>query len=186
MSEFTEITAMDTDHVMKLKELVDAESDRLQHKMDMMYGVRLMITEWLEMTIKTDHQQVEIGDLRQQLADERRQREELEMKLAEMSKLSASMAKKASEEAMLKALRTYANTSKHKKIDKKVFAKTAILEMAMLNGLTLPPDLAATIDALDDDEPEPKTVVQGDLIMNKHVGNEVNNVAAGGVGIKTK
>lgn len=95
----------------------------------------------------------------QKLADEKRQREELEMKLAEMNKLSAGMAKKTSEEAMLKALRTYANTSKRKTIDKRIFAKTAILEMAIVNGLTLPPDLAATIDALDDEQAEPKTSV---------------------------
>jgi len=103
--------------------------------------------------------QEEMAALRQQLDDERRQREELEMKLAEMNKLSAGMAKKTSEEAMLKALRTYANTSKRKTIDKRIFAKTAILEMANVNGLTLPPDLAATIDALDDEQAEPKTSV---------------------------
>ena len=84
-----------------------------------------------------------------QLVDEKRQREELEMKLAELNKLSAGMAKKASEEAMLKVLRTYANTSKRKTMDKRTFAKTAILELANVNGLVLPDDLAATIESLD-------------------------------------
>lgn len=112
-----------------------------------------------DLTIELTAQREINENLSQQLTDEKHQREELEMKLAEMSKLSASMAKKASEEAMLKALRTYANTSKHKKIDKRIYAKTAILEMAMLNGLTLPPDLAATIDTLDDELAGPKTSV---------------------------
>lgn len=103
-----------------------------------------------------------------------------------MSKLTTGMAKKASEEAMLKALRTYANTSKRKTVDKRTFAKTAILEMANVNGLVLPEDLATTIESLDDEQPEPKTVVNGDIVQNKHVENEVNNVGAGGVGIKTK
>ncbi len=118
-----------------------------------------------------------------QLAEEKRQREDLEMKLNEMSKLSAGMAKKASEEAMQKALRTYANTSKQKRMDKRAFAKTAILELANVNGLTLPPDLAATIDHLDDEQPETKVVVNGDFVQNKHVDNEVGNVASGAAGI---
>ena len=51
----------------------------------------------------------EIESLREQLAEEKRARAELEMKIAELSKLSAGMAKKSSEEDLLKALRTYAN-----------------------------------------------------------------------------
>lgn len=158
MSEFMDITTLDTGLVMRLKEMVETEGERLKNRLDMMIGVRMMIDEWIEMASTVDKQKIDIGDLRQQLADEKRQREELEMKLTEMSKLTTGMAKKTSEEAMLKALRTYANTSKRKTIDKRIFAKTAILEMANANGLTLPPDLAATIDSLDDDQTEPKTV----------------------------
>lgn len=153
-----DITTLDTGLVMRLKEMVETEGERLKNRLDMMIGVRMMIDEWIEMASTVDKQKIDIGDLRQQLADEKRQREELEMKLTEMSKLTTGMAKKTSEEAMLKALRTYANTSKRKTIDKRIFAKTAILEMANANGLTLPPDLAATIDSLDDDQTEPKTV----------------------------
>lgn len=185
MSDFIDIPTMDTERVMKLKEMVEAEGDRLKKKMDMTYGVRLMIDEWIEMTVTTDKQQAEISALRQQLDDEKQRRAEMEMKLAEMSKLTTGMAKKTSEEAMLKALRTYANTSKRKTADKRLFAKTAILEMANVNGLTLPHDLSATIEALDDEQPEPKVVVNGDLVQNKHVDNEVNNVAARGTGIKS-
>lgn len=186
MSEFIDITSMNTERVMKLKEMVEAEGDRLKNRLDLMFGVRLMIDEWIEMTVTTDKQQTDISALRQQLDDEKQRRAELEMKLAEMSKLTTGMAKKASEEAMLKALRTYANTSKRKTVDKRTFAKTAILEMANVNGLVLPEDLATTIESLDDEQPEPKTVVHGDIVQNKHVENEVNNVGAGGVGIKTK
>ena len=96
--------------------------------------------------------------LQQQLNDERKQKAELEMKMNEMSKLSAGVAKKSSEEDLLKALRTYVNRSKRKTADKRAFAKTATLEIANANGLILPEDLAALIDSLDDEQTEPKSV----------------------------
>lgn len=96
--------------------------------------------------------------LQQQLNDERKQKAELEMKMNEMSKLSAGVAKKSSEEDLLKALRTYVNRSKRKTADKRAFAKTATLEIANANGLILPEDLAAMIDSLDDEQTDPKVV----------------------------
>lgn len=128
----------------------------------------------MELQEKNRKQQEEIERLARQLADEKRQREELEMKLAELSKLSAGMAKKASEEAMLKALRTYANTSKRKTVDKRTFAKTAILELANVNGLVLPNDLAATIESLDDEQPDPKVVNVAGNYNDIHDNGTVN------------
>lgn len=128
----------------------------------------------MELQEKNRKQQEEIERLARQLADEKRQREELEMKLAELSKLSAGMAKKASEEAMLKALRTYANTSKRKTVDKRSFAKTAILELANVNGLVLPDELAATIESLDDEQPDPKVVNVSGNYNDIHDNTTVN------------
>ena len=96
--------------------------------------------------------------LQQQLNDERKQKAELEMKMNEMSKLSAGVAKKSSEEDLLKALRTYVNRSKRKTADKRAFAKTATLEIANANGLDLPEDLKAAIESLDDEQTDPKVV----------------------------
>ena len=101
-------------------------------------------------------------------------KKKLEMQLAEMKKISEGMAKKASEEAMLKALRTYANTSKQKRMDKRAFAKTAILELANVNGLTLPPDLATTIDHLDDEQSDPKVVNVAGNYNDIHDNTTVN------------
>jgi len=97
-------------------------------------------------------------DLQQQLNDEKQQRAELEMKLVEMNKLSTGMAKKASEDNLLKALRTYVNRSKRKTADKRTFAKSATLEIANANGLDLPEDLKAAIESLDDEQTEAKVV----------------------------
>ena len=96
--------------------------------------------------------------LQQQLNEERKLKAELEMKMNEMSKLSAGVAKKSSEEDLLKALRTYVNRSKRKTADKRAFAKTATLEIANANGLDLPEDLKAAIESLDDEQTDPKVV----------------------------
>lgn len=123
----------------------------------------LRVLDQIDMVLKENSQLKEdYDDLMQQLNDERQQRAELEMKLMEMGKLSTSMAQKASEENVLKALRTYVNRSKRKTADKRAFAKYATLEIANVNGLDLPEDLKAAIESLDDEQTEPKVVtVQG-------------------------
>ena len=125
---------------------------------------------------ENEKQTAEIESLREQLQEEKRLRAEMEMKMAEMSKLSAGMAKKPSEEDLLKALRTYANRSKRKTLDKRTFAKSAILEIANVNNLTLPEDLATTVESLDDEQAEPKIVIEtaGDVIAEGGVKNVKN------------
>jgi predicted RNase H-like nuclease (RuvC/YqgF family) len=125
---------------------------------------------------ENEKQTAEIESLREQLQEEKRLRAEMEMKMAEMSKLSAGMAKKSSEEDLLKALRTYANRSKRKTLDKRTFAKSAILEIANINNLTLPEDLATTVESLDDEQAEPKIVIEtaGDVIAEGGVKNVKN------------
>lgn len=110
----------------------------------------------------------ELDNLHQQLQEEKERSQALEMKMAEMSKLSAGVAKKASQEELLKALRIFVNKSKHKRIDKRIAVKEMVLEMAMANSVIFPEDLAATIDSLDDEQPETKVV----------------NVAAGGINVQ--
>ena len=86
----------------------------------------------------------------------------LEMKLSEMTKLSGDVAKKSSQEGLLKAVRTFVNKSKHKRIEKRMAVKELLLELANANSIVFPEDLATTIDALDDEQSETKVVtVQG-------------------------
>jgi hypothetical protein len=84
------------------------------------------------------------------------------MQLSEMSKLSAGVAKKASQEEVLKALRVFVNKSKRKKVEKRIAVKEMVLELANANGVLLPEDLSAAIDSLDDEQVEARVVnVQG-------------------------
>ena len=82
----------------------------------------------------------------------------LEMKLSEMTKLSGDVAKKSSLEGLLKAVRTFVNKSKHKRIEKRMAVKEMLLELANANSIVFPEDLATTIDALDDEQSEAKVV----------------------------
>lgn len=136
-----------------------SKRDHLAEQMEQLSDYLRLLDNMDDLQTECKKQKEEIESLQQQLADERKQRAELEMKMNEMSKLSAGVAKKSSEEDLLKALRTYVNRSKRKTIDKRAFAKTATLEIANANGLILPEDLAAMIDSLDDELTEPKTTV---------------------------
>ena len=93
-----------------------------------------------------------------QLLEEKEQRERVEMQLREMSMLSASVAGKASQDELLKALRVFVNKSKRKKLEKRIAVKEMVLELAVANSVVFPEDLAAAIGALDDEQPETKVV----------------------------
>ena len=138
---------------------LEREQERLTEKMEQL-DARLRLMDGIDRLL-TENQELkdEIEALQQQLNEERKLKAELEMKMNEMSKLSAGVAKKSSEEDLLKALRTYVNRSKRKTADKRAFAKTATLEIANANGLDLPEDLKAAIESLDDELTEPKTTV---------------------------
>lgn len=116
----------------------------------------------------------QLDECRQQLEEEHRQREEdrrqiqeLEMRMKEQRKLSDDVAKKSPNEEVVKAIRKFVNTSKRKRIDKRTVVKELVLEMAVQNGIVLPEDLVATIEALDDEQPEGKKGI-GQLVLEQN------------------
>ena len=142
------------------------EKERITEKLNQQQKMLMILDEFCSLC-------EENVSLRQQLEEGREQRAELEMKLMEMSKLSAGMAKKASEENLLRALRTYVNRSKRKTADKRAFAKSATLEIANANGLNLPDDLRAAIESLDDEQIEAKVVTVNGNYTDVHGNGEV-------------
>ena len=155
---------------------VEHESEQLTDRLEQLNVFMQLMDGMDELLAENKRLREEVESLQQQEEVERMQRAELEMKLAEMNKLSAGMARKASEEELLKALRTYANHSKRKTADKRAFAKTAILEIANVNGLVLPEELAATIESLDDVQMEQHVVnVAGNATINDIHNNSTVN-----------
>ena len=97
------------------------------------------------------------------------------MKLSELSKLSAGVAKKSSQDEVLKALRTFVNKSKRKKYEKRVAIKEMVLEMANANSIVFPEDLSATLESLDDEPSESKVVNVAGNYNDIHDNGSVNN-----------
>ena len=156
---------------------LEREREKLMERAEQLNVYMQLLDRINEVVAENRRLRDEYEEVQQQLDEEKQQRAELEMKLMEMTKLSAGVAKKASQEELLKAIRVFVNKSKRKKIEKRIAVKEMVLEMANANGVTLPEELAATIDALDDEQPEAKVVtVQGnynDIHDNGSVNNKV-------------
>ena len=120
-----------------------------------------------ELKEELERQKEENDTLRQRL-------EETETRLSELSKLSAGVARKSSQDELLKALRTFVNKSKHKRIEKRMAVKEVVLELVIANNLVLPEDLATTIDSLDDEQPDSKVVNVAGNYNDIHNNDQVN------------
>lgn len=118
----------------------------------------------------------DLEELQEQLLEEKDLRTKAEIQLKEMSQLSAGVAKKASQDELLKAIRAFVNKSKRKKIEKRIAVKEMVLEMVNANSIVLPEDLALAIDALDDEQTEARVVnVQGNY-NDIHDNGNVNGI----------
>lgn len=162
-----------TEMAYDARRALEREQEKLMEKAESTKAYLQILEVFEDMVSEINRLQSLVDDLQQQLDCEKQQRADAVMKLMEMSKLSVGMAKKTSDDSLVKALRTYVNRSKRKTTDKRAFAKTACLEIANANGLDMPEDLKATIEALDDEQVEPRVAVQGDLVLEKKVSKEV-------------
>ena len=98
-----------------VRRALGSEKERLTERIEQLDGV-------MKMADMTDELLSQIDDLKEEnerlSAENERLREDVqekEMKLSELSKLSAGVAKKSSQDEVLKALRTFVNKSKRKK-----------------------------------------------------------------------
>ena len=137
---------------------LDREREKMMERVELIDGLAQAMQAVDEILTENKSLQTELESLRTQLQMEKDLRTKAEIQLGEMSKLSAGMAKKASQDEVLQALRVFVNKSKRKKVEKRIAIKEMVLEMANANGVLLPEDLATAIDSLDDEQLEPKVV----------------------------
>lgn len=137
---------------------IERKHKNLKEEAERISGFKRALDAMDDVFKEKERLRAECDSLIVQLREERMIRRKMEMQMNEMSKLSMSVAGKASQEELLKALRVFVNTSKRKKIEKRIAVKEMVLELANANMLMLPADLAATIDSLDDELPEPRVV----------------------------
>lgn len=159
----------------KHRELEQRQDDLIAHLGDLEDEIKLMESVG-SMVDENGKLKNELEEVRGQLEEEKRQRADLEMKMAEMSKLSAGVARKASQDDLEKALRLYLNISKRKTLTKREAAKTVITEMLTSAKLDIPDDIMESLSHLDDEQSEAKVVnVQGnynDIHDNKTVNQK--------------
>ena len=132
------------------------ERERLSEKVKGVDDMIQFIDAMNNAQAERDALKKEVTVLRGQLKEEKEQRDKVEMQLKEMSKLSASVAGKASQDELLKALRVFVNKSKRKKLEKRIAVKEMVLELGNANSMVFPEDLAAALDSLDDEQMETK------------------------------
>lgn len=137
---------------------LDREREKMMERLELIDGLAQAMQAVDEILTENKSLKTELESLRTQLQMEKDLRTKAEIQLGEMSKLSAGVAKKASQEEVMQALRVFVNKSKRKKVEKRIAVKEMVLEMANANGVLLPEDLAMAIDSLDDEQLEPKVV----------------------------
>ena len=153
---------------------LDREEERLTEKAEQIKGYRKAIGIAKELLSENEDLKVEISDLRQQLQNEKEARTKVEVQMNEMSKLSANVVRKSSQDEVLKAVRTFVNKSKQKTSKKRTLIKEMVLDFTFANGISLPFDLAQAVHALDDEQAEaPVTVNVGAGGINVQQANNV-------------
>jgi len=115
----------------------------------------------------------ECEDLKEENEMLRAQLQEKEVQLSEQRKLTTGMAKKSSEDELIKAIRVFINNSKRKSIDKRTHIKDMIRDLADAVKLELPDDLRETLANLDDEQAEPKVVNVSGNYNDVHDNGEV-------------
>lgn len=159
---------METNY-LELREMAHETRREVEHRRDeyvakaeQMEGYMKVLEATEKLMVENERLREENEGLLRQLGEEGRQRAELETRLNEMGKLSAGVARKASQDDLFKALRIFLNTSKRKTMSKREAAKTVITDMLTSAKIELPDDVLELLDHLDDEQTEAKVVnVQG-------------------------
>ena len=153
-------------------EQVREKHEQISNYLRVLDAVDEMVTEHKSLKRQLDDKQDEIDNLkdeidkvqsdndalRQQLLDEKERRLSSQTKLSELSKLSAGVAKKSSQDELIKAMRSYLNISRRKTQGKREAAKMVFMEMFTSAKLELPDDILESLDHLDDDQDDLKVV----------------------------
>ncbi len=154
--ELMEETSEERQQLEREMQRITEEAERIRRRLQ-----KLDATD--DLVLENNRLHEELNEVRSQLQEEKERSTRLEMQLNEMGKMTASVAGKASQDEVLKALRVFVNKSKRKKMEKRIAVKEMVLELANANSLMLPEDLSASIDSLDDEQPveQPQTSNSG-------------------------
>ena len=134
------------------RRVLDAARDAFLKYNDLIEQVESRQTEIDELNEQLEQKDTVIANMRQQLLEVKEQRLASETKLSELSKLTAGVAKKSSQDDMIKAMRSYLNISKRKTLSKREAAKTVLLELITAAKLEMSEDIMEMLSHFDDEE----------------------------------
>ena len=158
-----------------VRRALEGEKEKLAERLVSLEGLMRMAEATDDLVSKMEALSAENERLGEEVDRLRHEVQEKEMKLSELSKLSVGVARKSSQDEVLRALRTYANISKRKTLSKRVAVKMMIMELATAINLSLPEDMIVTLEALDDELSEPKVVNVAGNYNDIHDNGSVNN-----------
>ena len=141
------------------RRLIENKREQMEEEARMWNDFQQLTNAVEEFRRENEDLQQENTQLQNQLTEERSARAAVEMRLSELTKLADGVAKKSSDEGLIKALRNFTNNSKRKKLEKRMAVKEMIQELVLSCGVTLPQDLADNIQSLDDEQQEAPRVV---------------------------
>ena len=154
--------------------LLDALDEVFEEVDDLTEKVERKQEEIDDLDEQLEQKDAEIADLRRQLLEVKELKLALETQLSELSKLSVGVAKKSSQDDMIRAMRSYLNISKRKTQSKREAAKMVFMELFSSAQVELPEDIKELLEHLDDEQTEGKVVnVTGnynDIHDNSSVG----------------
>ncbi len=164
------------EEVRDARRALDSKCEETMERLQQMQGFSRVLEAAEQVLDENARLREDLEELQEQLLEEKDLRTKAEIQLKEMSQLSAGVAKKASQDELLKAIRVFVNKSKRKKIEKRIAVKEMVLEMVNANSIVLPEDLVLAIDALDDEQTEARVVnVQGNY-NDIHDNGNVNGI----------
>ena len=137
---------------------LDRERDEMRERLELMDGYTRTLEAVEELMTENEALNEQVEELRAEAEGLRQELKEKEVRLTELSKVTAGVAKKSSQDDVSKALRIYLNTSKRKTQGKREAAKTVILELITAAKLELPDELMEQLEHFDDELSEPKVV----------------------------
>ena len=149
----------DKDILNDARRLIGHKREQMEEEARMWNDFQQLTDSVEEFRRENEVLQEENTQLQDQLTEERNARAVVEMRLSELTKLTDGVAKKSSDEGLIKALRNFTNNSKRKKLEKRMAVKEMIQELVLSCGVTLPQDLADSIQSLDDEQQEAPRVV---------------------------
>jgi cell division septum initiation protein DivIVA len=155
---------------------VERERELYVEKIEAQDGYLRVLDSFDELVKKNEDLNDQVEMLKEEIDSLKQQLQEKEVRLSELGKLSAGVAKKSSHDDVSKAMRIYLNTSKRKTLSKREAAKTVFLELITAAKLELPEDIMELLNHFDDENPEPQIVIEkaADVIAEGGVKNVKN------------